>query len=369
MDIVAHKKFLKRILYVLPEAFEELEASRLTLLFFVLSGLDILDEIDSLSDEVKTKLVDWIYSLQITCKSGEDTNLSGFEGTFMMSGQQVKRCNSPGDVSRTSTLDSTCLQEYSSLQSTSTSHLVMTYSALVSLAILGDDFGRLNHRSILRNVQKCQLMDGSFQANPMGSENDMRFVFCAVAICYILDDFSPLNVESLLSFMKSCLVSGSSFTRGSTYCAAAALTLLNQLDEFLNSRQRSKLLRWCVMKQDNGFHGRPNKPDDSCYTFWIGATLRILNAIQLVDRDAVTSFTLSTQDENVGGFGKFFDSLPDALHTYLSLSGLALLDYPGLQPVFAPLNVTVRTSDRISWLRKARSNGLPVVWNYGCAEF
>lgn len=35
--------------------------------------------------------------------------------------------------------------------------------------------------------------------------------------------------------------------------------------------------------QIDGFQGRPNKPVDTCYSFWIGASLKILNAFHLTD--------------------------------------------------------------------------------------
>lgn len=30
------------------------------------------------------------------------------------------------------------------------------------------------------------------------------------------------------------------------------------------------------MRQQNGYHGRPNKPVDTCYSFWVGATLKVV---------------------------------------------------------------------------------------------
>jgi geranylgeranyl transferase type-1 subunit beta len=34
----------------------------------------------------------------------------------------------------------------------------------------------------------------------------------------------------------------------------------------------NRIRRWC-MRQQNGFHDRPNKSADTCYSFWVGATL------------------------------------------------------------------------------------------------
>ena len=34
------------------------------------------------------------------------------------------------------------------------------------------------------------------------------------------------------------------------------------------------------MRQQNGYHGRPNKPVDTCYSFWVGATLKVREIIK-----------------------------------------------------------------------------------------
>lgn len=67
---------------------------------------------------------------------------------------------------------------------------------------------------------------------------------------------------------------------GSTYCAIASLSLLGRLWDatVLTASQIERLKKWAVFKQDEGFHGRTNKPDDSCYAFWIGGTLRVLTS-------------------------------------------------------------------------------------------
>lgn len=33
----------------------------------------------------------------------------------------------------------------------------------------------------------------------------MRFVYCAIAICHILNDFSTINMESVLKFIQRCV--------------------------------------------------------------------------------------------------------------------------------------------------------------------
>ena len=71
------------------------------------------------------------------------------------------------------------------------------------------------------------------------------------------------------------------------------------------------------MRQDSGFHGRPGKPADSCYSFWIGASLHLLGINDLSDCEANREFLLDTQNTFIGGFGKYADERPDPLHTYL----------------------------------------------------
>jgi geranylgeranyl transferase type-1 subunit beta len=64
---------------------------------------------------------------------------------------------------------------------------------------------------------------------------------------------------------------------GSSYCAVASLALFSHLwdGSVLSRADLEKLKRWALMKQERGFHGRVNKPDDTCYAFWIGAILSV----------------------------------------------------------------------------------------------
>lgn len=62
---------------------------------------------------------------------------------------------------------------------------------------------------------------------------------------------------------------------GWTYCAIASLCLMGRLEETLSRRELDGIRRWCIMRQQSGFHGRPNKPVDTCYSFWVGATLEV----------------------------------------------------------------------------------------------
>lgn len=87
------------------------------------------------------------------------------------------------------------------------------------------------------------------------------------------------NVSSDLQLFPTshpCLCVGGA--GGWTYCAIASLCLMGRLEEALSRRELDRIRRWCVMRQQTGFHGRPNKPVDTCYSFWVGATLEVQQA-------------------------------------------------------------------------------------------
>lgn len=52
-----------------------------------------------------------------------------------------------------------------------------------------------------------QLPNGCYTASKDGTESDMRFLFCAASICYILDDWSGMDVERAVNFIIKSIVS------------------------------------------------------------------------------------------------------------------------------------------------------------------
>lgn len=81
---------------------------------------------------------------------------------------------------------------------------------------------------------------------------------------------------------------------GSTFCAIAALHLMGKLEE-LPEENKSSLISWCLNRQQSGFNGRPNKPVDTCYSFWLGASLKLLGMHECIDQDFNFSFLMTTQ--------------------------------------------------------------------------
>ncbi|KAK5113888.1 hypothetical protein LTR85_010421 [Meristemomyces frigidus] len=74
-----------------------------------------------------------------------------------------------------------------------------------------------------------------------------------------------------------------------------------------------------------GMNGRTNKVADTCYAFWVGASLDIMDCVTLCDQAAVRRYLLGkTQHDVLGGFGKYPGDLPDLYHSYLGLAALSL---------------------------------------------
>lgn len=147
-----------------------------------------------------------------------------------------------------------------------------------------------------------------------------------------------------------------------SYCAIASLKMMDELDCLSSAQvcfeafltfattkfcpfQVDRLVRWCINRLENeGFNGRPNKPSDTCYTFWVGAVLDLLQPFPGVDQFICRAkdFVLETQDEMVGGLAKAIDVSSDPMHTYLGLAGLSFGRLPGLKSLDTALNIAQR---------------------------
>ncbi|XP_056641801.1 geranylgeranyl transferase type-1 subunit beta [Diorhabda carinulata] len=321
-----HKKYLLFILNgKLPSSQSSMDTNRSVLMYFAVSGLDILGEIHNIPKERRKSIIDWIYSLQVV---NEEELVSGFQGSTTLN-----------------TAGNNTIYKWA--------HIANTYSCLVTLLILGDDLKRVNKQAILDSLKTLQQPDGSFKGAKEGVESDMRFVYCAASICYILDDWSCINMESMIEFILNSISYDGGIGQGpeleshcgSTFCAVASLALSKNLDR-LTKAQFVALRRWLLYRFDGGFNGRPNKPIDTCYSFWTGGALKILDAYEFIQNENNDQYVLMTQDR-YGGFSKWVNVVPDPMHTYLGLAGLSLMGFGGLTEMYCELNITTRTFDHL----------------------
>lgn len=121
----------------------------------------------------------------------------------------------------------------------------------------------------------------------------------------------------MVRFIKSCQSYENGFGQspgteahgGPTFCAIASLHLMDQL-EHLNEEEKGGIIKWCIRRQSSGFQGRPYKDPDTCYSFWVGGTLALLNSFKLINDQENAEFLDSTQEIMIGGFCKYPNTFP-----------------------------------------------------------
>lgn len=255
--------------------------------------------------------------------------------------------------------------------------LTMNYCALATLIILGDDLKRVDRKSIIAGMKQMQLPDGSFKPSVLGGETDMRLVYCAAAVSRLLNDWSGIDKDECAKFIRNSLSYEGAFAQcpgaeahgGSTYCALASLKLMSKLEDTLSQEEIDRLIRWCINRFDHGFSGRPNKDQDTCYSFWIGACLVILDHFKFIEQKNLLEFILQAQEER-GGLSKVPDFYPDPLHTYLGFAGLTFVDDSlcsarriNLLKLDPTLNISVRAKNFLEKLHDHWNRGGQIMSN------
>jgi len=315
-------------LNVLPSAYASQDGNRVTLMYFVVSAMDILGMSEELN---KKQIIDNIYNLQVLPdQESPEKNAQncGFRGGNYFGNKYNPNCEpafgNPHDQS----------------------HIAMTYTALAILKICGDDFSKVNRQAIVTALHKLQQENGSFSPVSGGSENDMRFIYCACVISHLIGDWSGINKQKVVQYILSSQSydygiaqgPGQESHGGSTYCAVASLSLMDKLNELPH---KEELIRWCLERQVTGFQGRINKIPDTCYSFWIGASLTMLGAYDLVDFNSIIGHTMSCEAPT-GGFSKWPNTYPDVMHTYLAICGLSLGGFSGIKSINCMLGFSVQ---------------------------
>jgi len=332
-----HINFFRKHIQYLPEPYKTLDTNRLSLLYFALTALDILGAVDVLSKDVKQGLIEFLYTLQVHPEPGTgNVERCGFRGgtyigvPFASCGEAVDHKEWVWDEG----------------------HIAMTYCALCCLVILDDDLSRVNKQAIIGALRTLQQPNGSFCPTPLGGESDLRFIFCACAISTILGDWSGFDQDRATEY----IVASQSYDGGigigpnaeghggTTYCATAALMLMGRVSAL---RDHQGLIRWALLNQGEGFRGRPEKPHDTCYSFWLGATLQMLGVYHLTHPEGNRQFNMRCQTSR-GGFGKQDDCGPDLLHSCYGLCGLSFMGCDNLLTLEPRLGLTHRAVARLN---------------------
>jgi geranylgeranyl transferase type-1 subunit beta len=313
LNIESISNFLAFSITSIPSEIQTKETELANIAYFCLNGLSTIGKLDSvLSPPRKAEIIDWVYTHQV--------------GPPQVGGFRSSACH------------------YTPSHSVEESHLMMTYSSLMCLLLLGDDLGRVDGARVLDGLRSLQLPSGAFRSHPIGIESDVRFSFCAAAVMKVVGGGGGVDVDRAIDYIASCQTYEGGFGQhpldeahgGSTYCAIAALDLWDALDRIPNRRM---LAYWLSQRQSDGLNGRSHKLTDTCYSFWVGSPPRVLGWFDdIVNKESLTAFIFSNYCDN-GQFRANWQSEPDLVHTHFSLSGLSLLEYPGIEAIHPSLGV------------------------------
>ncbi|KAI0768878.1 terpenoid cyclases/protein prenyltransferase alpha-alpha toroid [Irpex lacteus] len=354
-----HSGHCARCMQGLPPSQAEADASRMAIGFYTLGSLDLMGTINTSTTEVdRQSWKEWIWEQQSSGIYG-----TGFKGSTYMTGEQDVQ---PIQLS----------EDYSEFD---TPNLIMTYTAVLTLAILRDDFTHLERPGLVKFLKACQREDGSFGATPSSSEADLRPLYCAFAISSMINDWSGVDVDKAIAYIHTCESYEGGYGQtpygealgGTTYCALASLALVSRspsVVEHVSARHRETTIRWLsqIQQQEGGFSGRTNKIADTCYCFWCGASLELLGAREVVNQTALAAFLDRCQFQ-FGGICKVPDTQPDPYHTYMGLAALSIynvtkgdLSDAGVDPSWDLPSINVGwnvTEDTADWIRKHLSKG------------
>ena len=206
--------------------------------------------------------------------------------------------------------------------------------------------GEILYESVLALAQD----DGIVYGDQVQKEVDNRFQFSFCAILYVLREKIHFQVDTaVIDRVKRNILSAFSndafaaapymeLHAANTYCALCALyviKLLGNAESFALDHQQLSGLRLGLLKlqtASGGFCGRPEKQPDSCYSQWIGQSLRILDEIEPAHQvhpsvyQNLTNFILECQDTQDGGFSDMPDDEADTWHSHFALNFLCAYD-------------------------------------------
>lgn len=272
MDREGHIEFIERGFNDgFPFAYVSLDSSRPWLVYWALQSFDLLGR--DLSEDERFRCFETIRTFQ-------NDSTGGFCG---------------GDFEAT--------QQFA--------HLAPTYASILALAALADPEGySLLNRGALRSfLESVKMPEGPFRMHQIDGEIDVRSAYCAVVVGKLTACWDDQLEVGLVDWIVSCQtweggfagVPGAEAHGGYTFCALAALNLLNSLHRI---KDPMRLIHWLLSQQVDplgGFRGRTNKLVDACYSFWLGASFDCIGAAKLFDSAALQQFILAACQDPKGG--------------------------------------------------------------------
>ncbi|KAH7312630.1 geranylgeranyl transferase type I beta subunit [Stachybotrys elegans] len=360
----------------LPSAYTSNDSTRLTFACFIVSALDLLSV--PLPARDRAAIRTWVLSLQ-----HPDGGFCG-SPTHALPGQRAHL---------------------------GTANLAATFFALVLLGLAAEPeeaaaraaFVGVRRARLLRWLRRLQREDGSFGQNlwdgePVGGK-DMRHSYLASSIRWMLRAWErpgeDVDVDSMVAYIRQGQTYDGGLAESSlneshagyAFCGVATLAMLDRQSstpakdpESAVSRgipDREALIKFLVCRQfaylakeeeddvandDSnfiqaesgalaythvGFNGRWNKKADTCYFWWVGGTLMLLDEAELINTRPACRYVLDITQHAIGGFGKAGGSPPDVFHSYLGLAALTTMGQEDLKPFDVGICCSKEVADKI----------------------
>ncbi|PLB36630.1 Rab geranylgeranyltransferase subunit beta BET2 [Aspergillus candidus] len=236
-------------------------------------------------------------------------------------------------------------------------HMLYTVSAVQVLVTLDavdelDKRGRANKQKVASYIAGLQDSEtGSFMGDEWG-EKDTRFLYGALNALSLLGLLETVDVPRAVAYVQQCenldggygICPGAESHAGQVFTCVGALAIAQRLD-LVN---KDRLGGWLSERQveEGGFNGRPEKLPDACYSWWVGASLAMIDRLHWIDGSKLAAFILRCQDPENGGFGDRPGNVVDVFHTHFSIAGLSLLGFDGIKevdPVYCmPKSITAK---------------------------
>lgn len=409
-----HLKYWKRCLKsLLPTEYTSNDSSRMTLGFFILSALDLLGEgVNTFPQDEKNEIRDWIIKCQHPnggfCGSPNhkfpekyyvdldencnkrDVDPANLPATYFA----ILSLGLVGDIRKIERIK--CLQWLKKLQREDGSFgelltpegkiwggrdMRYCYVAAAIRWILGGDRENsendISVEGLVQHIRSGQTFDGGFSESSQ-HEAHAGYTFCAIATLSLINqlpsssgdtfDLRPemYNIPETLRWLVSRQVEYQ-VTEDDENLSEKYTGIDNNLQEIYLEQTEVKIEFPAGNKEYVGFNGRCNKRVDTCYAFWVTASINLLcvkNA-DLVDKSKVRQFLIEQTQYKIGGFGKSPGDPPDIYHSYLGLAALALNEEQNIKKLDPALCVSVEQKHDIVRLRDDLLRPTRLYWKHG----
>lgn len=185
--------------------------------------------------------------------------------------------------------------------------LAATYSAVVALVTIGTDeaLQLINRTALLAFLMRVKRPDGAF-AMWEGGDISIRGAYCALAVADLCNIQTPELAHAVAEHIATCQTYEGGFGAVPdaeahvfySYCAFASLVILGKT-HLINVSQLASSVRRLQCEKSSGFRGRTNKLVHSCYAFWAGALLTLLQ--EPYDYEALQRFVVVCCLDPAGG--------------------------------------------------------------------